>query len=75
MFTEPRVSTAGSFFTIALILDIRVTPIAKTIATIAGNPSGIAATAKLIAVRNISNKSLFWINEIANIKIHIPIAM
>ncbi|MNJ39266.1 hypothetical protein D3C77_341350 [compost metagenome] len=59
ILTEPSVSTAGSFFTIALIFDILVTPSARTMATMAGSPSGIAATAKLIAVRNNSNKSRF----------------
>ena len=40
----------------------------------AGNPSGIAATAKEIEVKNISSKSLPWKNEIIKIRIHIPTA-
>ncbi|MNP13595.1 hypothetical protein D3C76_1058820 [compost metagenome] len=59
ILTEPNVSTAGSFLTMALIFDILVTPSANTIATMAGKPSGMAATAKLMAVKNISNRSLF----------------
>ena len=55
ILTEPRFQRQVILI-IALILDIRVTPKAKTIATIAGNPSGIAATAKLIAKRKVSNK-------------------
>ena len=43
---HPRVSTECNFFTIAFRLDIRVTPIARHTVTTAGNPSGIAATAK-----------------------------
>jgi len=52
--TDPNVSTAGSFLTIACSLINRWTPIARTMVTIAGNPSGIAATAKLRAIKNIS---------------------
>ncbi len=51
----PNVSTAGSLRIIALRLLIFWTPRAKTIVTIAGRPSGIAATAKLTAVINISS--------------------
>ena len=51
----PSVSTDGRFRTIALCFDIRITPIASIIVTIAGSPSGIAATAKETAVINISN--------------------
>ena len=54
IFTAPNVSTAGSFLTMAFILDILVTPIERTMATIATSPSGIAATARLIAVISIS---------------------
>ena len=49
----PRVSTAGSLFTIAFFLTIFWTPIANTIVDTATSPSGIAATAKLTAVINI----------------------
>ena len=50
----PRVSTARSFLTIAFLLTILFMPRANTIVTIAGNPSGIAATARLIETINIS---------------------
>ncbi|CAB5013160.1 unannotated protein [freshwater metagenome] len=48
--TEPRVSTAGSLRTRALRLSIRCEPIARVSVTTAGRPSGITATAALIAV-------------------------
>ena len=50
----PNVSTAGNFFTIAFFFTILCTPIASTMVETAANPSGIAATAKLTAVINIS---------------------
>ena len=50
----PKVSTAGSFFTMAFFFTILCTPIASTIVETAASPSGIAATAKLTAVMNIS---------------------
>ncbi len=75
IFTDPNISTAGSLLTMAFLLDILVTPKAKTIATIAANPSGIAATAKLIAVKNISNKSFPCKYAIAKIKTHTPTAI
>ena len=56
--TEPKVSTAGNFLTMAFFLDILVVPKARTMATIAASPSGMAATANEIAVINISIKSL-----------------
>src|SRR3954452_8711656 len=58
IFTEPNVSTAGNFLIIALRLDIAVTPIDRTTATIAVNPSGIEATANDTDVKNISAISL-----------------
>ena len=58
IFTAPNVSTAGNFLTIAFFLDMDFTPNDNTIATIATNPSGIAATAKLIEVINISTTCL-----------------
>ena len=54
----PNVSTAGNFFIIAFFFTILWTPIAKTIVETAAKPSGIAATAKLTAVINISITSL-----------------
>jgi len=43
--TLPRVSTEGSFLTIAFRFDIRRTPRARVTVTTIGRPSGIAATA------------------------------
>ena len=74
MLTEPKVSTAASFLTIAFSFIILWTPRARTIATIAGRPSGIAATARLIDVNSISNQSLPWNIEIININKHIKTA-
>ena len=68
----PNVSTAGSFFTIACLFTILCTPIASTIVDTAANPSGIAATAKLTAVINIS--ITFFPYKIPIIKITTQIA-
>ena len=51
--TDPSVSTAGSRRTSALWWAIRRAPRARVTATTAGRASGTAATARLIAVRNI----------------------
>jgi carboxypeptidase PM20D1 len=51
---QPNVSTAGSLRTSALRLSIRLTPIVSDTVTTAGNPSGIAATARDTADINIS---------------------
>ena len=48
-----------------------VTPIDKTIVTIAGSPSGIAATARPTDVINISNAGIFFNIPILNIIAHI----
>ena len=53
---QPRVSTAGSFLTMALRLTMRCTPRASTMVTMAGRPSGMAATARETAVMNISRR-------------------
>ena len=50
---QPSVSTAGSFRTIALFLIIRCTPNDNATVTIAGNPSGIAATARETPAKNM----------------------
>ena len=55
--TEPRVSTAGSLRMRACRLSIRWAPNARAMVTTAGRPSGTAATAMLIAVRNIKRAS------------------
>ena len=73
--TEPKVSTAGSLLTIALFLDILVTPVERTIATIATRPSGIAATANETAVINISRADLPCKTPSINITKHTIIAI
>ena len=50
----PSVSTAGSFLTRAFFLDIACVPSASVMVTIAGRPSGIAATAREIDVKSMS---------------------
>lgn len=44
--TEPKDSTECSFFTMALRLDILITPRARVTVVTIGNPSGMAATAR-----------------------------
>ena len=63
----PSVSTAGSFLIIVFFLAILVTPIESIIVTIAGSPSGIAATASPTDVINISIGSIFFRIPITNI--------
>ncbi|KAH3670579.1 hypothetical protein OGAPHI_001094 [Ogataea philodendri] len=53
--TEPSVSTLGNFLTMARCLAILKTPSASVTATIIGNPSGIAATAKQTLIWNMSS--------------------
>ncbi len=52
--TEPRDSTAGSRRTRAFLCAILPAPIASATVTTAGSASGMAATARLTAVRNMS---------------------
>ena len=47
---HPRVSTELSFLTIQLLRAIFLVPRAKHVVITAGRPSGIAATAKAIAI-------------------------
>ena len=54
ILVQPSVSTAGSFLIKALRLAILLTPKAREIVTIAGRPSGMAATARATEARNIS---------------------
>ena len=68
----PSVSTAGKCRMIARFAAMRRTPSAKTIVTTAGRPSGIAATARLMEIMNISSGSAFWISPIKKITAHIP---
>ena len=68
---HPSVSTAGNFRIILLFFAILLTPIDSIIVTIAGNPSGIAATANPTDVMNISIGSMCFIIPIKNINTHI----
>ncbi len=56
-FALPSVSTAGSLLIIAFLLAMRWTPRASTMVTIAVRPSGMAATARLTAVMNMTSGS------------------
>ena len=47
---HPRVSTDGNLLTIALLAAIFLVPKAKQVVITAGRPSGIAATARAIAI-------------------------
>ena len=58
----PNVSTAGNLRITELRFAITWVPKAKMIVTIAGKPSGIAATAKEIEVNSISTKEVPLIN-------------
>ncbi len=75
---QPRVSTAGNFLIIAFLFIIRCTPKAKATVTMAGNPSGIAATAKLIPAMHINNKgspfSIPILTNVPKILIVVPMA-
>ena len=53
----PRVSTAGRRLTTARRRAIRATPIASVMVTAAGNPSGMAPTARATAAVKVSTAS------------------
>mmetsp|Transcript_70023 Transcript_70023/g.137664 ORF Transcript_70023/g.137664 Transcript_70023/m.137664 type:complete len:280 (-) Transcript_70023:699-1538(-) len=53
---HPSASTAGSFFTTAFLLAMRITPNARVTVTQMGRPSGMAATAKDTPMVNMSSK-------------------
>mmetsp|Transcript_19943 Transcript_19943/g.75338 ORF Transcript_19943/g.75338 Transcript_19943/m.75338 type:complete len:372 (-) Transcript_19943:78-1193(-) len=55
-FVQPRASTAGSFFTIALRFAMRITPRASVTVTQMGRPSGMAATARLTPIWNMDRR-------------------
>ena len=74
ILTEPSVSTAGNFLITAFFLDMLVTPMERTTATMAASPSGIAATASETDKINISAKLRPCNSAIANITTHIPMA-
>ena len=67
---QPRVSTAGSFLTMARRFAMRPTPRASTMVTMAGRPSGMAATARDTAVRNMSSIPRPWSRPTPNITAH-----
>ena len=67
---QPRVSTAGRRLTMAPRLTIRWTPSASTMVTMAGSPSGMAATARDTAVMNIPSRALPWSRPAPNITAH-----
>ena len=67
---QPRVSTAGSFFTMALCFTIRCTPKASTMVTMAGRPSGMAATARDTAAISISRMGRWYSRPTPNITAH-----
>ena len=69
---QPRVSTAGRRLMMALRLAIRPTPMASTMVTMAGSPSGMAATARATAVRKRSRMSRCWSSPTPNITAHTP---
>ena len=64
---DPRVSTAGNFLTIAFFLAILPTPMARIIVTTVASPSGIAATAKAMAVLKASSKYVSDVPFVVNI--------
>ncbi len=68
----PRVSTAGNLLIIAFFFTIRCTPMARTIVTIAGRPSGIAETASATAIMKISMTFMPSIKPIIKMTAHIP---
>ncbi len=63
---DPKVSTARSFLTTALVFAILCIPKARVSVRIAGNPSGTAATARDTAVVNVSTRGLPLKNSIIN---------
>ncbi len=56
----PSVSTAGMRRTMARCAAMRRTPTASVMVTTAGSPSGMAATARLMEIRNISSGGTCW---------------
>ena len=66
---DPKVSTAGSRFTIALRRAISRVPIDRSAVTTAGKPVGMAATAKATPVMNSSSNESPLIRPIATTRI------
>ena len=67
----PNVSTAGSLRMTAFFLAILCTPRESIMVTMAGRPSGMAATARLTEVINISKIGIRFIIPMTKIIIHI----
>ena len=67
---DPRVSTAGSRFTIAFRRAISRVPMDRSAVTTAGSPVGIAATASATPVMNRSSNESPLIKPIATTKIN-----
>ena len=57
MVVLPSVSTAGSLRTMARRAAMRCTPMARAMVTMAGSPSGMAATARVMAKSSDSLKA------------------
>ncbi len=72
MVTEPSVSTAGSLRIMAFSLLIELDAYRETIVTMAGRPSGIAATASDTEVRKSSNTLPFAIDHSVSIHRQAP---
>ncbi len=56
--TDPSVSTAGSRRTMALLRAMTRVPMASTMVTMAGRPSGMAATANATTARKMSSAGM-----------------
>ena len=70
----PSASTEGSVRMMALRFTMRCTLMASTMVEMAGNPSGIAATAKETAVKNISSMPLPYSRPTPKMTIQMPMA-
>ena len=75
MVVLPRVSTEASLRTMAFLRVICVTPRARVIVKTAGSPSGMAETARLTEVMNISSRSSWRTTPVKNTKMQRTMAM
>ena len=69
---HPRVSTDGNFRMSTCLFTMRCTPKARVMDTMAGSPSGMAATARLTDVRNASKRGPFLHNSKRKTTVTIP---
>ena len=74
IYALPKVSTAGRRRMIAFLATIRCTPMASTMVTMAGSPSGIAATARDTAVMNMSMTAMRSIRPTMKMTAQMPSA-